>query len=110
MPGNRTYRNYSKETNEFYISPDLVKLTPSQRYQEKSNVISGSWYIYEEPLSHNSFTYFEPGSYLLKATYTWDELPYPTPERRQELGLLGAPLWKGYLESNTFSIAVTSKK
>ena len=93
----------------FYIIPDLLKLLPDQIYQEKAKLNSGFWYHYHERYERDPFTYLEPGKYGLRAIYTWDELPYSTPEREKLLEQLGAQLWKGYLESNKINITVTSK-
>ncbi|MBC8182642.1 hypothetical protein H8E88_16200 [candidate division KSB1 bacterium] len=97
-------------SNMLYATPVLLKLLPKQTYQEKTLLTSGFWNKYKEPYEEDLFTSFEPGKYSLHAIYTWDELPYPTPERQEQLEQMEAPLWKGYLESNEITITVMSKK
>ena len=99
----KTFKIYPILSNMWYVDPDLLKLQPGKKYQEKTKLNSGHWRHQRE-----SFSYLESGKYTLQAIYKWDELPYPSPERENQLEQLGAPLWQGYLESNKITITVIS--
>ena len=88
-------------SNMWSSVPDLLKLQPWQKYQEKTKLNSGRWRHRREP-----FTDLESGKYGIQTIYSWDELPYPTPERIEQLERLGASLWTGYLESNKVTVNI----
>ena len=97
------------QSNMLNVVPDLFKLAPKQVYHEESSLSSDFWInkaIFEQTGDHIRLS-LTPGAYTLQAIYSWEELPYPTPERQQQLAELNAPLWKGTLESNKITITVT---
>ena len=97
------------QSNIFMTIPDLLKLQPGQKYQEKANLLSGFWYCYKEHYQFAAPMSLEPGQYRLQAEYSWYELPYATPERLEQLDQMNAPLWTGSLKSNTVALTVIAK-
>ena len=93
-------------SNMFITVPALLRLQPGERYKEKVKLFSGFWNYYHEEYIRDPFTFLKRGKYALQAIYTWDELPYSTPEREDQLEQMGAPLWTGYLESNKVTINI----
>jgi hypothetical protein len=97
------------QSNIFMVIPILHKLLPGQKYREETNLFAGFWNRYQECYQFDPLERLEPSYYSLQATYSWDELPYATPERQAQLVQMNAPLWTGSLKSNTVAITVTAK-